>query len=202
MIDTIVFDIGNVLVDFCWEEGFKELGFEGEVFEKVANATVRDKAWDLHDKGEYTSDVILDMFIKNAPPMEKEIRLMYDNFDVLIKGRDYAKDWIHRLKKKGYKVYILSNYSEKGYLELKDTVLDFLGEADGYILSYAVKMIKPEPQIYKLLFEKFSIDPATSVFIDDREENLEAGRAFGMRGIRFDTKEQVISDLKKIGVEF
>ena len=45
MIKNVIFDVGNVLVDFCWEEVFHKLGFEGETFECVADATVRSVTW-------------------------------------------------------------------------------------------------------------------------------------------------------------
>lgn len=194
MIDTIVFDVGNVLVDFCWEKCFHAFGYEGETFEKLANATVRDNVWDLHDKGDYADDEILDMMIKNDPSMEKEIRNIYDHLYMMIEPRAYAKDWILNLQKAGYKVYILSNYSRRCFEQCK-TQLDAVKLADGMIFSFQEKLIKPDSAIYKVLLERYGIDPSNSVFIDDREDNIMTARSLGMNGIVFKSKEQVEADL-------
>lgn len=75
----------------------------------------------------------------------------------------YAADWVRDLKKKGYKVYILSNFSEFGFNRVKDT-FDFLPYADGALISYEVKLVKPDRKIYETLCERFDITPENAVF--------------------------------------
>lgn len=202
MINTVVFDLGNVLIGFEWEKAFKEiLGFEGEKFERIANATTRHNDWNLHDKGDYTEEEMLAKFISNDPEDEEDIRRMYDDLSILVNPYDYALDWIERLKKAGYKVYILSNYSEKSYGQASEK-LSFVKAADGAVISYQEKLIKPDPAFYQVLFDRYSVKPDEAVFIDDRADNIQAAIDCGMNGIVFKTKEQVIEDLKKLGVEF
>ena len=55
MIKTVILDIGNVLVEFCWRRMFEEFGLEGEAFETMADATVRNDAWNEFDKGEIST---------------------------------------------------------------------------------------------------------------------------------------------------
>ena len=79
MIKNVIFDVGNVLVDFCWEEVFHKLGFEGETFEHVADATVRSATWNEFDRGAKPDEEIIAACIKEAPEYEREIRLFYDH---------------------------------------------------------------------------------------------------------------------------
>jgi len=202
MIDTVVFDLGNVLIGFEWEKAFREiLGFEGDKFERIANATTRNNDWNLHDKGDISDEEMLARFIANDPEDEEDIRRMYDDLSILVSPYDYALDWIKRLKVAGYRVYILSNYSRKSYAQASEK-LSFVKEADGAVISYQEKLIKPDPAIYRVLFDRYSVTPENAVFIDDRKDNIQAAIDCGMHGIVFDTKQQVIDDLRLLGVEF
>ena len=73
MINTVVFDIGNVLIDFRWQGLFEDLGFCGEKFERIADATVRSQWWNEFDKGIMSLEEIIQKFTENAPEYEKEI---------------------------------------------------------------------------------------------------------------------------------
>ena len=180
MINTVVFDIGNVLVDFRWQELFQDLGFTGEKFERIADATVRCQWWNEFDKGVLSLEEILVEFIRNAPEYEMEIRSIFDHMDTLLRGRDYAEEWISELQERGYKVYILSNMSKPAHEVHGDGCMRFLKKVDGAILSYQEKMIKPDRCIYELLCERFKIKPETAVFLDDTIKNIEAAKAFGL----------------------
>ena len=203
-INTVVFDLGNVLVKFGWEEAFHEyFGWYGETFERVANATTRHEDWNRHDKGDLSEEEMLKRFISNDPSVEKEIRELYNHLDVLVTPLDYAHDWVSGLKKAGYKVYILSNYSRKTFnLGIKNGKLSIVTEADGAVISYQEQLIKPDPAIYECLFDRYDITPSEAVFIDDRADNVATGIRCGMHGIIFKTKEQVLKELGELGVKF
>lgn len=200
MITTIIFDMGNVLIDFRWKALFEEMGLTGERFERMADATVRSPAWNEFDRGVWTDEMILDAFIKNAPEMEDVLRdFMSGYFPGLLRKYDYTDEWIDALKAKGYKVYILSNFSRKAYRECaKD--LDYVAKADGAVISYKINMIKPDPAIYTYLLETYDIDPAQAVFIDDTKENTDAAAKFGINTIVFTSKSAADKELAKYGV--
>ncbi|WP_167955182.1 HAD family hydrolase [Anaerosporobacter faecicola] len=199
MIKNVILDIGNVLMAFCWEKYYHSFGYSDEVFEKLAKATVLSSTWNEFDKGVLTPDELLHEFIKNDPSVEKEIRQVYANINPTVELYSYTLDWIRHLKKTGYKVYILSNFSEKLHEECDK--LDFLKEVDGYILSYQVKLIKPDDRIYQLLLERYDLVPEECVFLDDRLVNIEAARKNGIHGIVFTTYEEALQMLAKLGVE-
>lgn len=189
MIHNIIFDIGNVLLDFCWEKHFASFGFTHEVFDKVAKATVLSPTWDALDQGVLTPAQLLEGFIKNDTSVEKEIRQVFNNINGTIQIYPYTLPWIENLKKRGYHIYVLSNFSEKLHKECGDK-LDFLKDIDGYILSYQVKLIKPDDRIYQLLIKRYGLVPEESVFIDDKMINIKAARRNGLHGIVFTSYEE------------
>lgn len=198
MITTIVFDIGNVLTDFCWQEFYRGFHYSDEIFERLAAATVRSEVWHEFDRGIWTDEQIIDAFIQNDPGIEKEIREVFRNTNGMVTKREYAIGWIRELKEKGYKVYVLSNFSKKCAEECADA-LDFLPYTDGGILSYQDKLIKPDPAIYKLLMERYHLLPKECVFIDDLERNTKAAKECGMHTVLFTTKEAADEDLRRLG---
>ena len=195
MINTVVFDIGMVLVYFRWRELYADLGFEGEKFDKIAEATVHNPWWNEFDKGQMTVEEIIEKYAEKAPEYKEDIAKIYDHPGEFVVLYDYAIPWIQELKQKGFKVYILSNWSEPVFEANKDTHLRFLSEVDGEIMSYREGMIKPDRAIYQLLCDRFSIDPACAVFLDDNAANVEGARAFGLNAIHFKNYEQAKQEL-------
>lgn len=194
MIKTVVFDIGQVLVDFAWEEVLRKVAPEETLYERLARATVLNPVWNEYDRGIWTIEEVEDAFVKCDPEIESYIRSAVDRVGEMIRMRDYAISWIRDLKEQGLRVLILSNYGKKAYRESIEA-LRFLPETDGGILSYRVGLIKPDPAIYRELFRMFQLVPEECVFIDDRKENILAARQQGMQGIVFESYEQAHDEL-------
>lgn len=197
MIKNIVFDIGNVLAGFVWQEFYRSFGFSEEVFEKLADATVRSSLWNEMDRGEMSDDQLLEGFIRNDPSIEKEIREVFQNVKGMVCRYEYAIPWIKGLKERGFGIYVISNFAHKAYLDCSEA-LDFLQEVDGAIISYQEKLIKPSPEIYRLLCSKYGLAAEECVFIDDTAPNVEAAMKEGMKGIVFHTREQANEELEKL----
>ena len=201
MITTIIFDMGMVLIDFRWKALFHEMGLEGEKFDRMVAATVADPVWNEFDRGIWSDEMMLDAFIKNAPELEEELRVfMYDRFIDLLRKYEYTDDWLDTLKANGYKIYILSNFSRKAFEDCRKE-LDYVSKADGAVISYKVKMIKPDPEIYRYLINTYNIDPKEAVFIDDNKDNIAAAEKFGITGILFTDKKSADEELEKLGVK-
>ena len=118
----------------------------------------------------------------------------------MIKRYEYAIPWIRELKSKGYRVLYLSNFSEKAETDCAHA-LDFIPYMDGGILSYQEKIIKPMPEIYQLLIDRYSLVPEECVFMDDTPANLTGAEKFGIHTIHFQDREQAIEELRKLGVD-
>ena len=183
MIKNIILDVGKVLVEWDTEYAFREMGLDGEAGRAVAAATVASPDWNELDRSLLTDEEILVKFIAHAPEYEKEIRMVWDNIALPIWQYDYARPWIRAMKRNGYRVYILSNYSRYTYEHTREA-LSFLEDVDGALFSFQVKQIKPEPEIYRSLLAKYSLNPQECIFLDDRRENVEAAEAQGIAGIQ------------------
>ena len=197
MIDTVIFDIGNVLVDFAWEDFLREHGAADEDFVKIADATVRSSDWSEFDRGVLSDDEVIDLFVSNDPSMGNKITDIFTDLRGIVTKRDYAIGWINELKSKGKKVLVLSNFSKSAEHDNPEA-MSFLKAVDGGILSYKDKVIKPDPAIYKLLIERYGLNPQNCVFIDDTQKNLDAAEKFGINTILFTEIGQVREKLADI----
>lgn len=199
-INTVIFDIGNVLVDYCWQTALSNMNLPKDIEDRLAIATIKSKMWDEFDRGVLSDEEILNGFIANDPQIESTIRDFYDNhYHEIVKKYDYADEWIDTLKSHGFKIYFLSNFSRKGFEVFADD-LSFVTKGDGAVISYKVKLIKPDREIYEYLLNEYNINPAEAVFIDDSEKNVIAAKAVGLNAIAFKNRQQVLDELKELSV--
>ena len=197
MIKNVIFDIGNVLTDFRWAEFLADKGFTKEEVERIAKASVLTPVWAELDRGAWSFEEVMAGFVKNDPAIEEKLHQAFDDMTDIVTIRDYSVDWIRELKKQGFRVYYLSNFSEKIERECEKALV-FRKETDGGILSWKDKLIKPDPTFYQLLLERYHLIADESVFIDDLEANVEAARKLGIHGIVFQSKEQVQEELNNM----
>ena len=196
MIKTIIFDIGNVLTYYDWEGFLNSFGYDKEITNRIAKASIMDSVWNEFDLGLITDEEILSHFIKNDPEIEMQLRTVYTNIHGIVRKADYAIPWIKELKKRGYQVLYLSNFSKKALVECADA-LDFINETDGGILSFRERVIKPMPKIYQLLIERFNLNPEKCIFLDDLPQNLEGAKRFGIKTLQFTTYDVTKNELEK-----
>ena len=199
MIRTVIFDIGNVLTVFGWKNFIHSFGFPPETEERVGKATVDNPFWHEFDRGFLSDDEMLAGFINNDPTVEKEIRQIFVSLHGIVTRADYAIPWIQKLKSAGYQVLVLSNFSDKVKRDNEDA-MDFLEYVDGGILSFQDKLIKPMPEIYHLILDRYHLTPGECVFMDDTQPNVDAARAIGIHAFRFENQAQAREELKKLGV--
>lgn len=200
MIKNIIFDIGNVLASFRWKDLFKDLGYTGEKFDRIAAATVlHPTMWNEFDRSLMSDEEIIAKCVERAPEYEQEIRLIFTKTELLIEEYTYSYNWIQNLKEQGFKIYLLSNYGKTSFEAARDHGrLSFLPVVDGGVISYEVQIVKPEPAIYKKLLEKYNLAAEECVFLDDKAENIEAAKALGFHGIVVESYEQASEALNKI----
>ena len=198
MIHTIIFDIGNVLVDFRWRQMFESFGLKEDEIEKLANATVRHQAWLDLDKGIISTEEAKEAYVKEVPEYREFIERIYQEMDKLLVQFDYSIPWITEMKERGYRIYILSNWSKPAFDACKDTALNFLPLVDGTVFSYKEFVIKPEKKIYEIICNRYHINPAEAVFLDDSEANIKSAREYGLHAIHFQSYEQGRAELEEM----
>jgi putative hydrolase of the HAD superfamily len=199
MINTIILDIGNVLVRFRWEEYLKECGYDTETIRKIGDATVRSDLWTEWDRGAREEEELIALCCEKDPSVVSEITSFFDNFGEWVREYDYSVEFIRKLRANDYKVYLLSNYSKNSFRYLMDH-FKFYNHVDGGVISYEVNYIKPEPEIYQALLDKYNINPKEAVFLDDIPANLEGASHFGIHTILFHEFDVAMEELRALGV--
>lgn len=197
MIDTIIFDIGRVLVKFEWREYLAGFHFPKETEDILGRAMFLNPTWQEYDRGALSDEEILSLLFSAAPGYEPEILRVFEQFPSCLTQLPHAIPWIASLKERGYHVYYLSNYAETTRRKSLEA-LSFMSLCDGGLMSYEVKLIKPEPEIYQALFERYPITPEHAVFIDDTLPNLKAAEKFGLHTLLFQDYESAAAKLEQL----
>lgn len=201
-VKNIIFDVGQVLVSYEWEDYLKSFHFLEEEEKLIAEAVFKSQTWNERDRGLFPEEEYLKQFIAALPAeYEEDVKRVLRESEKTIQIKDYAETWTSYLKSQGYHLYILSNYSQFMLDHTRANKMPFLKNMDGVIFSCEVKEIKPEPQIYRTLLTRFGLKPEESVFLDDRPENCEAARVLGIHAIEFHNLKQAAKELEKLGVK-
>ena len=107
-------------------------------------------------------------------------------------------EWLTRIHSSGFRTAILSNMQSDMAAHMRGN-FDWLRHFDHHVFSCEVRSVKPDPFIYRHTLGLLNSPPSEVLFIDDREENIQAARAAGIGGIVFESVSQLRGDLKKIG---
>lgn len=199
MIKNVVFDIGNVLVDFRIKEFLAGKGFDGPAIRRIVKASVLSPYWEQFERADITEEEALAAFAGLDPGIGDDLRRAYANISGMLVMRDYAIPWVRSLKGSGCRVYYLSNYSKKAYDECRDS-LAFMKYMEGGLLSFQERITKPDPAIYTRFLERFGLAAGECVFLDDTEQNVAAAESLGFRGIVFESYQQAVKQLEGLGV--
>lgn len=202
-ITTIIFDLGGVLVDWNPEYLFLKR-FNGDLKKtKWFLEHVCTPAWNIEQDAGRTIEEANRMKINKHPEYAADIKAFYEDWHHMFKGPIQGTLDIFKAvqKSKNYRYYALTNWSAETW-ERGKKLFPFFESFEGIVVSGQEKTIKPLPNIYKILMERYSIKPENSVFIDDNKQNTDAAIALGMHAIHFTSPKQLDIDLKALGVQY
>ena len=180
---NIVFDLGGVLFARDKSKCTPEL----LEFFSFLRAPRMPLFWEEYDRGTSTLDevtaTISRMTGRSVETCSAVLQLAIDLQEPVKPTERLVRD----LKAAGYKLYVLSNMSR----EFIDCLRRFPVYAlfDGEVVSCEEGTVKPEPRIYEILLGRYGLDPAETLFIDDRPANVAAAEALGIRGFGFDHRD-------------
>lgn len=199
-INTVVFDLGGVLIDWNPRYLYRKLfTTEEEIDWFMANICTSE--WnDQQDAGRSFAEATEEL-VKKHPDHEVPIRAWYGRFPETISGAiQPTVDVLSQIKeKKSHRLYALTNWSAESFPWAKDN-FEFLHWFEGIVVSGQEKTRKPFADFYHILLKRYDIDPARAVFIDDNIKNIKGAREVGMSTIHFTTAADLERDLKKLGV--
>lgn len=199
-IDTIIFDLGGVLID--WNPRYlyrKIFRTEEEVSWFLENICTSE--WNDHQDAGRTFQEATDELIAKHPDHAVPIRAWYERWQETIPGPVHETVDILRHFKDNptHRLYALTNWSAETFPWALNT-FDFLHWFEGIVVSGVEKTRKPFPEFYRILFERYNIEPSRSLFIDDNIKNIEGGKAVGLNTIHFQSPGQLRNELQQAGL--
>ena len=198
-IDTIVFDLGGVLIDWNPDYVFNKI-FSTEEELQWFYKNICTGEWNEEQDAGRTIKEGTELLLKQFPDHEKNIRIFYDRWVDMLGGPIHGTvNILRELKKKGYKTYALTNWSAETFPIALDKYI-FLHWFDGRHVSGEEKTRKPFKGFYESLIKRFDINPAKAVYLDDNVRNLIPAKEMGFTTIHFQSPRQFREDLVRLKV--
>ncbi len=199
-INTLVFDLGGVLIDWNPDYLYTKL-IPDEQERKWFLTTVCTPDWNEEQDAGRSLAEATEHLVAKYPGHEASIRAYYDRWTEMLGGPIHETVEIFReLKSRGQlKLYALTNWSAETFPVALE-MYEFLHWFDGRLVSGAERIRKPSPEIYQLLINRFGIDPKKAIYVDDNIRNVLPARELGFIGIHFRTPELFRDELKGLGL--
>ena len=198
MIQNLIFDLGNVLVSYRWKEMLTDdFGIEETHAEEIGHRMFDDPIWKDYDRGDVNTEELLEYYRRLYPEDSETMRRMFLEGERMMVPRERLWRKIEGLKAQGYRIYILSNYSEDLFNKHTEQI-PFMDKLDGRVVSCEVHKMKPEPEIYGILLERYGLKPEECMFFDDLHENVCAAKDLGIGAVQVTSEDMLISELDRL----
>ena len=197
---AVVFDVGNVL--YAWNP---RVLYERLVPEdRALDAFLRDVVsldWHFqHDAGRPFAETSAEL-IAEHPQHAELIRRWGSHFGDSITGMiPGMAALIDDLDAAGIPLYAITNFSGEFWAPFRVREASLFDRFRGIIVSGDEKLLKPEPEIYRLALDRFALEAGDAVFVDDRADNVAGAQAIGMTGLLFTDADTLRRNLGAIGI--
>ncbi len=196
---TVVFDLGGVLID--WNPRYlyrKLLPSEAEV-EWFLSEICTPEWNEAQDAGRPWSEAVAELSARF--PARASLIAAYDERWPEMLGGEIAGsvEILRSLRDGGTRLYALTNWSAEKF-ELTYPRFEWLSWFEGIVVSGREGLLKPDPRIFRLLIDRYGLDPAHTVYIDDVERNVAVAAELGMIAVHFVDSHQLSADLTRLGL--
>lgn len=201
MIKNIVFDLGNVLVNYQPANFITKFTDNPEHQKFLLENIFQSAEWIDFDRGTITKEEIARRALKKAPVELKETidHILATWYEEIIPIPE-MEAVVKQLKDQGYPIYLLSNAPADFYQFEKN--VPALKHMDGVFVTADWKMIKPEAEVYRAFCHHFQLVPSQCIFIDDLPANVSGARAIGMESFVFRKDLPALKEyLSEYGIE-
>lgn len=183
-VKNVVFDFGGVLIDWNQRNLYRKVFASEEEMEWFL-ANVCTSEWNARqDAGRPFAEGIAEAKAQ-YPQYSEQIEMFWSRWIEMVGGEIQENtDWLRRLKAKGYGIYGLTNWSAETLPQVMEHY-DFFSLFDGIVVSGEEHLLKPDPRIYRVLLNRYHLNPAECLFVDDNPQNVAAAKRIGMWGLTF-----------------
>lgn len=198
-IEAVVFDLGGVLVDWNQRYLYRKI-FQSETEMEHFLDTVCTMAWNAEqDRGRPWAEAVK-LLQAQYPAYWNEIEAFDSRWPEMLKGViPETVELLSALRNEPVRLLALTNWSAEKFPVARER-FDFLQWFEGILVSGEEKVIKPDPAIFQLMAERYRLNPARSIFIDDSEKNVLAARNEGWHAIHFTGADALRTALQQYGL--
>lgn len=198
-IDTVIFDIGNVLYRWDLRCLFAKLIDDPEELDWFLAHVVTPEWHFQHDAGRAFADMVAERS-REFPEYRDHITAYSERFPETIPGPvEGMLDLVRALAGRGVPLFAISNFGAESWAQFRPSAPIF-GIFSDIVISGEEKLIKPDAAIFELALKRFDRRADQCLFIDDRRENIESGQAVGLAGHHFKDSRQLEHELKALGL--
>ena len=190
MSAELIFDFGGVLVD--WDPRTVYVPYFGDAAKAewfLSEICTYD--WNAQVDAGLTTAEITEARVAEFPEWEKEIRLYYDRWIDMLRGEiPGILSLVRDYKERGCRIWGLTNWSSELFPIVRDRFPVFK-LMDGIVVSGQEKVIKPHPELYRILLDRYGLKAEECIFIDDKADNVAGAEAVGIRGVLFEGEKSL-----------
>ena len=200
-VDAIIFDLGGVLIDWNPRYVYREI-FKTEEETEWFLENVTTSEWNENQDAGYPLHKATEELVVKHPEWEPEIKAYYGRWLEMLGDQIHETvEILQQLKQTGkYKLYALTNWSAETFPHALER-FDFFNMFEGIVVSGEEKMKKPSAAFYKIIIDRYHLDPLKTIFIDDSLRNIKGTEAVGITGIHFQNPSQLKEALQRMGIE-
>lgn len=198
--EVVIFDLGGVLIDWNPRYLYRKLfSTESEITWFLENVCTPE--WNERQDGGRSFEEATHELLTRFPEHEAAIRAWYGRWEETIGGPISGTVEILRTLRdlRQHRLYALTNWSAETFPWAKQN-FEFLGWFEGIVVSGEEKTLKPRPEFYRILLDRYRVEPSTAVFIDDNLKNVEGAKQVGIDAIHFANPIQLRSELTTHGI--
>jgi len=197
-INTIIFDLGGVLIDwnprYVFDDNYFDTAEKRDYF--FNNICTND--WNEEQDAGRSIVEATQILVQQFPDWEQPIRDYYGRWTDMLKASIPETVELFRELKKSerYKIYALTNW-QAGLFDIALVRYNFLHWFDGRVVSGEEKTRKPFPEFYQRLLNRYNVKPEEAIFIDDNLRNVKAAETLGITSIHFQSPSQLKEEIKR-----
>jgi len=196
-MDTVLFDLGRVLLDWDPRYYYGRFFSSDDALEHFVQHVIAHDWYLEMDAGKPADQAIAERS-RRFPEHAALIARWKEGWPVMLRGTIAGTvEILDALRRRGLRLYALTNFSNETW-PLAKARFECLSWFEDVIVSGEHGIVKPDPRIFELAISRCRLDPAKTAFIDDVAANVEAGRACGLHAIHFTSSEKLRADLKEL----
>lgn len=201
MHNTIIFDLGGVLIDWNPDYVFDAIFADNPERKKFFYDNICTPHWNEEQDAGRSLQAATDLLLDEHPEWQTEITAYYGRWqEMLGDAIQGTVDIFKELKDAGnHKIYALTNWSAETF-PIALEKFDFLHWFDGIVVSGTEMTRKPFPEFYQILLDRYDVAPSDAIFIDDNLRNVLAAKEMGIESIHFHSPEKLRAELANLGV--